>query len=199
MRLRTLFGILLLGSAMTAACSDQQGNPVMPGGLTYDEVVDGSRDLTAVSVLQRLQPLDSAISVTAPIGWAGGKIEIPEAGLRVRIPAGALDLGKRESIDITVTALPGANVAYDFQPHGLRFREALTVEQDSRVTAEGRHPDKSALEGAYFPDPSLLGDGTAGVSEFRPTNFDVHGHRFSWGVEHFSGYLLASGRTISRY
>ena len=114
----------------------------------------------------------------------------------MKIPSGALELEDRETIAITVTALAGGDVAYTFEPHGLTFREALTVEQDSRVTTEGKHPDKSALEGAYFRDPSLVHEGSALVSEFRPTSFDVNGHKLSWAVEHFSGYLLASGRSL---
>jgi hypothetical protein len=192
MRLRMLFGFLLLGSAMAAACSDLQESPLAPGGAAGDQ---SAETLTGVSVLQRLQPLDEAITATARVGRSGGKIEIPEAGLRVRIPSDALDLEGKETIDITVTALAGSDVAYTFEPHGLTFREAITVEQDSRVTTEGKHPDKSVIEGAYFRDPSLLHEGSALVSEFRPTNFDVRGHKVSWPVEHFSGYLLASGRS----
>ena len=99
---------------------------------------------------------------------------------------------------ITVTALKGDEVAYTFQPHGLRFREPVRIEQEFRgTTAEGNRSLLEGVEGAYFPSVADLdvANGVASVLEFRPTSVDVTGSKIKFTVDHFSGYLIASGRT----
>jgi hypothetical protein len=194
MRLRAFFLVLLLGSAAVAACTDSREAPFGAGAEASFSRAPGSPALTSVKVLKRLDPLAAPISVTQSIGNEGGRISIPEAGIQVDIPSKAIaGLGKKETVDITVTALRGRKVAYEFEPHGLQFKKPVRIIQDTRVTTEENHPSSSLPQGAYFPDPSLLGDSTASVSEFQATDVDRHGHKIVWSIEHFSGYLLASG------
>ncbi len=40
-----------------------------------------------------------------------------------------------------------------------------------------------------------MANGVASVLEFRPTSVDVTGSKIKFTVDHFSGYLIASGRT----
>lgn len=201
--------LALLVAAMTAAYGCSDGAAVVAPekqdpdyGLTthlLDPVIATASDLlTGVTVLTRDTPLAGDISVTGAIGKNGGTIEIPEAGIKVIFPRNALTPPKaNQTFDITVTALKGDEVAYTFEPHGLTFREPVIIMQDYRNTQAYRDPLMlSTIEGAYF---SALSDldlvaATAKVSEFRPTDVDVTGSRIRFTVDHFSGYLIASGR-----
>ena len=151
-----------------------------------------------VNVLQRTSPLARDISVSAEIGKSGGTIEIREAGLKFVVPSNALvPPSRQKTVTITVTALKGDEVAYTFQPHGLQFREPVRIEQEFKGTsAEGNRSLLEGVEGAYFPSVSDLDavQGVASVLEFRPTSVDVTGSKIRFTVDHFSGYLIASGR-----
>lgn len=228
-----LFGMLLLGSALMYGCSDAMGPGLAPSNEaalskgrpahaaeaaaskgrpqhSVDAAASTGRPAHAqdtVSVVQRNRPLARDIAVTQRIGRNGGKIEIRDAGLTVIFPRGAVPVsGPHGYVEITVTALRGNHVAYEFQPHGLQFEAPVQVEQHIRFTnvhpsINGRKNSKSpadAATGAYFPDRrALLGDGTAVVTEYQETEAPttVNGSRFRWQIEHFSGYLLASNRS----
>ena len=58
------------------------------------------------------------------IGPRGGRIEIAEAGVALTVPAGALT----EPVEITVRAPAGAEMAFEFEPHGLQFLTPATIE-----------------------------------------------------------------------
>lgn len=192
-----LAGLLVATAAAAYGCGDTT-SPVASathGGRAPS--LAGSA--TSVAVLQRNTPLTKNVSVTVPIGKNGGTIEIPEAGIKVIFPKNALTPPKaNHRYDITVTALKGDEVAYTFEPHGLTFREPVMVMQDYKDTHAYKNPGVlSAIEGAYFPALSDLdaAGATARVSEFRPTDVDVTGSKIKFTVEHFSGYLIASGRS----
>jgi hypothetical protein len=149
-----------------------------------------------VGVLQRNVPLILPVQSSAVIGKDGGRIELPGTGLRVDFPTHAV----RGNTRITITALPGTAVAYVFEPHGLVFRQPIQVRQTFKGTsAEGNHEIRESLEGAYFPELGLEGltllkSGVAKVVETRPTFVDVNGSGLRFPVEHFSGYLVSTGR-----
>ncbi|HEX8245798.1 MAG TPA: hypothetical protein VF541_19955 [Longimicrobium sp.] len=190
---RTVHVLLVMAGLATlaAACADltePQGtrSPVHPRLTLYDPPID-------VTVLQRTVPLAAPISASAVIGRGGGTISIPAAGFSISFPANSIQGGKPTLI--TVTALPGSNVAYEFQPEGLVFHNDPMITQDLKVTAVFGDPSlRNSLEGAYFPDTTYLGNGTARIRETRPTVVDVNGWRMKWNVHHFSGYLASTGR-----
>ncbi len=70
----------------------------------------------------------------------GGSIEIPQPGLRITVPANALP----SDMTITVTAVPGRILAYEFAPHGVVFLKPLTFSQDLRRTNHGLTNDSSS-------------------------------------------------------
>lgn len=185
-----MLAVLLIGATAAAiGCSDAREAPLGPGEVSRHRAGPGTP--VVVPVLQRVKPLAEDVTVRERIGWTGGTIRIAEAGLRVRIPAGAIPLEDRHrKIEITVTALKGGQVAYTFAPHGLTFRRPIEMVQESRFTTAPRGGFQRVV-GAYFPDPSALGATTATVTEFRPTSFEKR-RQLVWTAEHFSGYLLAS-------
>ncbi|HEX8433004.1 MAG TPA: hypothetical protein VF625_17085 [Longimicrobium sp.] len=150
-----------------------------------------------VDVLQRTTAITQPLQASAVIGKDGGRLEIPGAGLRVDFPTHAV----RGNTRITVTAVPGTAVAYVFEPHGLVFRQPVQIRQTFKGTnAEGNHELRKALEGAYFTATDLLSydvlkaTGVAKIVETRPTEMEVNGSGLRFSVEHFSGYLVSTGR-----
>jgi len=150
-------------------------------------------------VLKRLTPLDSDISVSAVIGPNGGSIRINEAGGKIDIPAGALS----EPTTITMTALAGANVAYEFQPHGINFTQPVKVQQDLRSTWASVYPQLLGIaHGAYydrtldstFVDPGKL---MMQVKEHEIGYLETNATQLKFYVGHFSGYVVLCGRKDS--
>src|SRR5437879_5853601 len=76
--------------------------------------------------LLRDSAIPSNIIVTKTIGLLGGTISIPSAVVTVVIPALALT----SNHSISVTALAGSNLAYEFSPHGLTFNLPVVMTQD---------------------------------------------------------------------
>lgn len=180
----------LLAAAALAACGPDSTQPsalIATGG----PALDLSDPPVVVDVLQRSEPLLHNFAATALIGRAGGIIRIPEAGFSITFPPNSVRL----PTPITVVALPGTSVAYLFQPHGLVFSNPPVITQDLRGTEAFDDPSLLAeLEGAYFPDASMLDGLTAIVRETRPTTVDRTGWRMRFDVQHFSGYTASTRR-----
>jgi len=93
---------------------------------------------------------------------------------------------------VSVTALPGSNVAYEFEPHGLVFQKPVTVAQDLGITEVLQNLlGAQGLEGAYFADASQLGDGTVAAQEEIPATVELLRLRMTFPIRHFSGYTAA--------
>lgn len=191
---RSGFRALVLAAVLGAAvggCSDTTAPEA--AAPRRDNLLSG---LLEVNLLQRLLPLDRSYSAGATIGTAGGVIRIREAGLTVTFPAGAVS----QPVLIHVTALPGRNVAYTFEPHGLVFQQRPVITQDLGVTEVVRRlllgPQ---LEGVYFADESQIAAGTATVQETLPANVDLLRLRMSFPISHFSGYAASTSRRGGGY
>jgi len=143
---------------------------------------------TSVTPLKRTTALDKPITSSAYIGPLGGTISIPDAGITVLVPA--LALSSRQLI--SVTALAGSDVAYEFAPHGLKFPVPLVVTQNLRNTeaASGGLIDPNGLFVGYFTDATR----TDLVSELLSVNVSLPLQTAVFTVRHFSGYIVASGR-----
>ena len=137
---------------------------------------------------------DSPISVSSTIGPAGGVIAIPQTGLTVAIPAGALT----SFVQITITADPDY-VAYKMEPAGTEFLKDVTATQLFSATELSGSPLRSQLYVAYIADDSLNLSGKVPVLEIEPsaTLFSSRTPTIPyaqvWIIRHFSRYMLASG------
>lgn len=141
-----------------------------------------------VRVLGRRFPLARDVERSATIGWAGGTIVIPEAGAAFVVPSGAL----AQSTKITVRAVAGNSVAYEFEPHGLTFAVAPLIRQDLLMT-DWLQLKRPVLHGGYFTDRSALDPlrGVANVQELIPTRSTLDNFLL-FRIWHFSGYLVSS-------
>src|SRR5688500_11253869 len=136
----------------------------------------------------RTEPLAEDITVSEVIGPRGGRLEIPEAGLRVEVPRDAVS----EPTTFTVTALEGDMVAYEFGPHGLRFSVPLLVIQDTRSTKLDKLSAFAGLQAGYFTGPVMLDRATkrARVAEVLPTYALKLKNDVAFLAWHFSGYMI---------
>ena len=180
--LRARSGMLLVAAGLLGACADDHPLPSASGTRPSLEIVGSP---AVASVLTREAALAEDITVTALIGEEGGSLRISEAGLKVDVPKGAVT---GEPIALSVTALAGQMVAYEFGPHGTVFNVPLQVEQKLKGTNWHKQRDPMVAEAGYFADRSQLNHelNTAVVDEFLPANVDVGKSKLRFDISHFS-------------
>ena len=196
---------LVLGLALSfgiASCADSTTapKPVAPsngliGGLlgTVTGLLDiiGQPVDKSVYVLRRTTPLAQPITVTKSIGYNGGTISVPEAGFTMTIPRGAVT----STTNITVTALAGDRVQYDFGPHGFVFQAPVKVNQSLDGTyAVNKNVSYEAVYYGPSSNTNLLTKLVDLVLEVLKVVVDPLTNSASFDVRHFSGSLVSSGR-----
>lgn len=194
---RTQRWILSLAAVCAAiACGD--------GTSTEPQVIDAASASTSrsgstprsggdvVKLLKRDHGLPRT-TVSAVIGPRGGRIQIRKAGFQVDFSRGAV----RTPTRITVTALRGRNVAYQFEPHGIVFAAPVTIRQSLRNTSAWRDRALAGdLQGSYFE--ALLVDPTEVYSrslERREGKLKDSARWLEFTIEHFSGYMVSTGKS----
>jgi hypothetical protein len=193
--LRRLLAIALSAVALTSCGTEhptalpqlQRAAPTAPAEDLLGSLTSG---LVSLNGLQRSKALPAPITVTKSIGVEGGSLSIPEAGVTVVVPSGALSATTK----ITMTARAGTLVAYDFAPHGITFAKPLVFTQQLKGT------DASLLTAPFlklgnYTDPSLLGKTTALVSDLLGGVVNTLSWSFTSAIPHFSGWVVCSGRS----
>ena len=170
------------------------GNGSKPGqpGASGDTVWTGEALATPIvaTSLARLQPLADTVSATFQVTRDGGTFTVPGTGLEIQVPKNAV----KDDFAMTVKALPGTLVAYEFGPHGLQFKKSLIMVQSLAGTDYASRPG-ATFDAGYF---SSLGDvdgnsGKAIVRERLQNAFDAATGKFTFAVNHFSGYMVSWG------
>lgn len=140
--------------------------------------------LQSVKVAGRLRPSGQDVIVRQVIGAAGGTIHMRQQGLTLIVPPGAVT----GPTTFQIKALAGRAVAYEFEPHGTKFKVPLIFRQQVTVTSIGWG---QAVRGGYFSSASHIDQKSskAGVSELLPAAI-VGGH-VEFLIHHFSGYLVS--------
>jgi hypothetical protein len=192
MRVRFLSAAVAAGAiTLSLAGCGNSDSPVSPRQSAPAPTAPASHLLLSspqtVTPLLRTTPLASSITVSKTIGVLGGTLAIPQAGVTIVVPA----LAVSSPTQFSVTAQAGANVAYEFEPHGTRFSTPLVMTQDLRVTQAraGGPVNPLALYGGYFADssqPTL-------VSELLNLNVNLLSQVGVMSLWHFSGYIVAVG------
>jgi hypothetical protein len=187
-------GLIIAAAIALAACSDRA--PVAPSApASHPSALLGLPVLSSqqVKVITRATPLPNDITSGAWIGPLGGSFGIPDAGLSVVVPPGAV----LSRTYFSATALKGNLVAYEFEPHGKSFLVPLVMTQRTNgINLLDALGTLMPIQAAYFPsrdgiDPATA---TATVTELLPVKLDLGLGNVTFTVGHFSGYLLASGR-----
>ena len=186
----SLLAVLAIG---IAGCSDSRSaSPTAPSVATAaprEGLILGF--ISTSPVLRRTSSLSGDLTVSALIGSEGGVLTIPEAGLRLVVPAGAVSVPTQFS----ATAVHGKAVAYEFQPHGARFAKPLVVTQELRGTEWFGVPLLNFRAG-YFADRKQLDteNATVQLDEILPLSLDLLRLQARFDVAHFSGYVISTGR-----
>lgn len=190
---RAAGSVAALGLVATVACSnDGSTAPVAnsPLGGIRKEVVDPA---VIAPVLKRTKAIRVNRTNHFRIDQKGGWFSIPEAGLYIFVPENAVSA----PMTISAKALTGDLMAYEFGPHGTRFNVPLQMYQDLDLAHITAHTDLSKFEVGYFADENTLDYRTdkVAVNEFIPTGIVFEGRAVRFEVSHFSGYVIATGRT----
>jgi hypothetical protein len=203
-RILTRLGSLALLAAAVSACGGDGAGPVAPPaaasaepsaarGGAHDASLDVVEPPVLVTSMRRTKQLTRGATAFARIDARGGRITLKNAGLTLIVPPGAV---ARPTL-FRATAIRGDMIAYDFAPHGTRFRVPLVVEQSVRQTDWAKDGTWKPCEAAYFKDVRQLDvrRRTALVDEFLPVTYDRRRGTMSFRVEHFSGYMISTGRS----
>lgn len=192
MRRRILL-ISAVTTALVAAACVSTDNPVAPPSAPLapspaNQSLLGLGGATTVTPLHRTQALSQPLSASAKIGPLGGSLAIPGAGILVVVPPLAVSTTQK----ITVTAVAGSDVAYEFAPHGLKFNLPLVVTQNLSGTDASTNGsvDPLSLFAGYYPDSTKI----TSITETLNVNVNLLSQLATFTVWHFSGYILASGR-----
>ncbi|PYO10199.1 MAG: hypothetical protein DMD30_03770 [Gemmatimonadetes bacterium] len=195
-RLRLLLAVsLVLGGLIITSCSDSGlPGPTGPIAAASDHGSDGGSSSLQLKALWWKDTYDRQISVSKTIDASGGTISLPQTGLTVSFPRGAL----QSALKITITA-DKDYVAYKFDPAGTQFLKDVTVTQLLDNTTVFGEPLRNQLYAAYIADDNLKLSGTLPVLEIEPstTIFSALNPLLPqaqvWVIRHFSRYMLASG------
>ena len=196
---------LLLGVLASSACTDRAATDLVASAPSARAI--GSRLPTAdlpgllpdpsglsLQAIWWDNQLRGEVSVTRTIGAEGGTISIPQTGLTMVFPAGAV----RKPTKIKITA-DSRYVAYKMEPTGTQFLKDVTVTQLLRPTQLFGHPLQNELYAAYIADDGISLSGKIPVIEIEPsrTIFSLLQPLLPeaqvWIIRHFSRYMLASG------
>jgi ZU5 domain len=201
------FVSLLLVACLVASCSDSvlqsPTSPLdpsavsaaktsgKPGGLTGG-LPDAGVELKALWWNSEWKRQD-VVTVKQTIDQSGGVITIPQTGLTMVFPAGAVSA----PIEITVTS-DDKYVAYRMEPTGTQFLKNVTVTQLLSFTQLTGRRLRNPLLAAYIADDKLSLAGKVPVLEIEPsqTIFSPSTglpQAQVWLIKHFSRYMLASG------
>jgi hypothetical protein len=201
-RVRAMLGLSVAVALVTVACSDSSRSltaPTMRGPAASQNLLGLGGLLGTVTDLllppvKRTTPLASDVSWTFTAGPGGATSSNSDVGLTVVVPYGALATTQQ----ITVTALAGAPVAYRFEPH-LVFSKKVYLTQSLRGTNVGLVSsllNSLLLSGGHFAGDQLEvnASGLAILNEAVPATTNLWTRTSTFGVEHFTGWILASGR-----
>jgi hypothetical protein len=184
------FGLIAL-AALAAACADatlpsepaaeapRVAHSILDaGGGILRAAVDGNQGHT---LLTWRSTLNQDLTVTQPCDRRTTcVITLPSVGTEVVIPEGAL----KRNTEISVTALAGQFVNFEFAPHGLKFKMPIAVS----VNMRGTSADYEGMTTQYW---SLFWvDGLEDVRE--EIVAWLVGDTLFFLTDHFSGYAIAS-------
>jgi hypothetical protein len=188
--------VTALGTAILVSCADSgligptDGLPGTQGGVVVNP---GSNTPTQLQALWWNQDLTAPVTVSKTIGSSGGTIAIPETGLTVSFPAGAV----QSPLAITITA-DTRYVAYKMEPSGTRFLKDVTATQQLSATQLAGAALQGQIYSAYVADDSVSLSGKVPVLEIEPSTTILSAaspqvpQAQVWTIRHFSRYMLAS-------
>ncbi len=186
----TGLGVFGCGDSPTSIEPEQEIEVLPVRGPAY-ALVQG----VTLGVLGWNEAVPANVTASSWIGSKGGKVELKDRGVTLVVPKGAIkDLRgiegtRRGKVRITMTLHEGGGVSVGFEPHGLCFSKPVRLVIDLKNTQAADDP--SLLDGlvaVYFEGkPGRTVDG------LEVLNVQEKKGKLFVSIQHFSGYLLASG------
>src|SRR4051794_36184215 len=106
--------VALASLVLLASCQEMNA-PVQPTSRSLMPDIAASLNRSgnaSVPIVEREKPIRE-VTASKVIDSRGGTISLPEAGLTLIVPAGAV----ANATAFSVTAIEGSSVAYEFEPH----------------------------------------------------------------------------------
>jgi hypothetical protein len=204
---RALIGLVTATAVFGTACSESSTSPSATAPVFADTAssdahllggllgtLTGTVGNLLATPVHRSTPLPQDVSWTFTAGRYGATSSHSGVGLSIYVPPGALD----RTVTFRVTALKGSAVAYRFEPH-MEFDRRVVLTQNLRGLQYGLLGtgllNLSPFRGAHFEGdaPTYNSSGQALVTEVVGAVLSVFSSTTSFGVSHFSGWILASG------
>lgn len=186
---------LLVLSAMISGCMESSESPTalrrIDAGAALSEGAVSSVGAALVTPMQRTSPLAAPVSWSFTAGPGGVTSSNAATGLTIAIPAGAL----AAEVMVTVTAFAGNPVAYGFEPHGLVFAQNVWLAQSLSGIDAGLLSTLAPIGAHFEGDAPVYTDGLALVNEIVGAQLNLLGGSLSFPIGHFSGWIVASGRS----
>jgi len=192
MRSRLLSLAAVAIAALTLACGDAQ-RVVAPESSAFRVPQNASFNLLGsgrADVAERDHALRSDGHAERNIGPEGGVLSVPDAGLTIIVPPGAVS----HRVKIGVRAVKGSAIHYEFEPHGIVFNVPLIAIQ--RLNGISASSLGAGLYAAYVAHDQDVDEknGTANIAQVFGVAIDASAGTATFHIPHFSGYILASGR-----
>jgi hypothetical protein len=186
-RLARVLGAVAVAAAVAACSMETVTSPVSDArGVRAANVLPGSERLAWG--LARTTPIARPLIARARFTAKGGTLVIKELGVTLTVPANALP---RDTMTITMTALPGAMVVYEFEPHGTVFRRPLTLSHTLKGTKYD--PTKDGRFGGHFTDRKKVNDLKKQVLITETASPFIANGRINFNIGHFSGWMMSTG------
>lgn len=183
--------VAMSGWMVAAACSSEVTAPATAAraqapaasAATLADLAASLKTYLETAVLARSTTLAAPLTASATIGRDGGTIAIPGAGFELVIPKGALT----QPTTITVAAMAGNAIAYEFAPHGLKFKKPVHFRQNAAFTTGWWN----ATSGGYFKAADQV-DTQGNKAKLDETlGLYWEGSWMVFDIQHFSGYLVS--------
>ena len=186
-RLARVLGAVAVATAVAACSMETATSPVSDvGGERAANILPGTERLARG--LARTKATTSPLTASARFTAKGGTLVIQELGVTLTVPANALP---RDTMTITMTALPGAMVVYEFAPHGTVFRTPLTISHKLKGTKYD--PTKDGRFGGHFTDRSKVDNLKRLVRITETMSPFIANGSFNFKIGHFSGWMVSTG------
>jgi hypothetical protein len=209
---RALIGLTTATVVFATACSDSTTSPSATAPVFADSAATDANLLGGLlggvlgtvgnllaTPVHRSEALANDVSWTFTASPYGSRSSNASVGLSIYVPPGAVD----RYTTIRVTALKGSAVAYRFEPH-MEFDRKVTLTQSLSGLKYGLLGtgllNLSPFKGAHFEGdtPTYNDAGQALVTEIVGAVLNLLSNNTSFGVNHFSGWIVASGYDSNR-
>ena len=147
-----------------SACGERTG-PLEPTLSRLETSPASARGDSHAKILKRSKALKGDLQATATVTPNGGTLAIPDAGLLVVFPRGAVS----RNLVVTVEAHGGKDLVYSFEPHGTHFSQPIEIESKRPSKLAITRPGPVAIRSRTTTSTRWGSRATTAVASVRPS------------------------------